>query len=315
MYNIHGAQVMRDRDRIMMRGVDSETMQAVPARPAAPDTDRVVTRPLCALTLQYNSTDYTLGLLESMVRHEARYLDSYRIVVMDNGSEDPRSSEIMTRFPFVEFVRYEQNHGYVRAHNMIWTNVVEDWALLINNDCILQNDAIHRTLAAAQDRWADFATCAMLNVDGSPQVSFGPAPTPVRQLFVNCSGINRLLLRRLRLRLKCSRIGFSNGAFLLLRTSLLRHEPLFNEDYYMYGSDMDLMIRFAKRKLNGYRFGDGRVVHIGAGTAGRFWTPQERLRMQGEIYRRMMAEHYPIWWKGVLSPLGRLMRWTGVRKW
>lgn len=271
-------------------------------------TDAGAVRELCVLVLQYNSTDLTLQLLDSLVSAESSHLHRYRVVVLDNASEDAGDGEIARRFPFVEFRAFDRNLGFAAAHNRALEGVHEPWVLLLNNDCILRNDAIHLTHATAVSAGADFATCRLLHPDGSDQINFSTAPTPLRRILLNVTGVNRLVIEPLRRRAPLCRVGYMNGAFLLLRRAAIPPPALFDERYFMYTEDLDLMIRLHRAGRTGLRVRDARAVHLGGGSAVRAWGDAERLAQKERQALECMSRYYPGWQVALWSAL------TGLRR-
>lgn len=249
---------------------------------------------LSVLILQYNSSDLTVQLLESIEQHEECRLQDYRFVLMDNASVDPKFTEIAKRFPWIELVSYEENLGFGRAHNKLIPTIKEEWVLLLNNDCILLNDALTRTLLAAQKQRADFATCAVLNEDLTDQANFSTLPSPLQGIFLNLTGITRLLWFWRR-RVKIARVGYVNGAFLLLRRSAIPQNQLFDNRYFMYTEDMDLMFRLAKQRAKGYRFASGKVIHLGGRSSVHKWTVGQIDCTKFNQTRECLKNHYPRW--------------------
>ncbi len=249
---------------------------------------------LAVLILQYNSTDLTIQLLESIEQFEGYNLSNYRFVLMDNNSQEPRRTEIEHRFPWLSFVSYEDNLGFGRAHNRIMEEIYDEWILLLNNDCILLNNAITRTLQDAQKVQADFATCAVLNQDMTDQTNFSTLPTPLRKVLLNLTGITRLLWY-IRRKISVTRVGYVNGAFLLIRRAVIPKDQLFDDRYFMYTEDLDLMFRLAKQQAKGYRLASGRVIHLGGKSAARKWTGQEINDVKELQAKECMQRHFPSW--------------------
>ena len=243
-------------------------------------------KPLCILILQYNSSDLTIQLLESIVRHENKNLNRYRFIVMDNASEDPMQEEITRRFPFVEFVQYETNLGFASAHNRIMEEVHEDWVLLLNNDCILQNNAIEMLFEDAKERGAHFATCEVFNEDGTPQNNYSYLPSPLRRVFIGFTGIGRLM-EPIRRKLQAVRVGYINGAVLLLQACVFRDVGFFDSRYFMYKEDFDLMLKLWSRGYSGWRLRGGRIVHLGGGSSikrASDWELEQKFGAGGWFY-------------------------------
>lgn len=248
---------------------------------------------VCVVILQYNAVHLTLDLLESVVQYERP--QEHRYLLLDNGSEDPRGDEIRRRFPFVEMVLFGQNHGFGKAHNLALPMIEEDWIFLINNDCVLLNDAITRTLGRAVALGVDYATCELFNVDGTHQINFSTKPSPLRWILLGLTGFNRVVLGPIRCWLPSPRVGYINGACLLIRRTSIPHPSLFDERYFMYTEDLDLMVRFARTGAVGRRLRGGRVIHVGGASA----RPEE---VSGKLQPKSIAtaveclmRYYPAW--------------------
>lgn len=262
---------------------------------------------LVVLILQYNSADLTIQLLHSIEQHEYADRKNYRFVLMDNGSQDSKRCEIENHFPWIEFVEYGENLGFARAHNRIMSSVSEPWVLLLNNDCILLNDAITRTLQEAQRLGADFSTCAVINEDLTDQVNFSTLPTPLRRVFFNVTGITRLLwvVRRW---FKNVHVGYINGAFLLIKRQSIPDGQLFDDRYFMYTEDLDLMYRLAKQRARGFRLSAGRVIHLGGRSAIRKWTDKEIDGAKELQVKECMQRHCAKWQVSFMNAIYKLIQ-------
>lgn len=247
---------------------------------------------VCILILQYNSSDLTLQLLASIVLYEAKKLNQYRIIVMDNASVDPKKDEILERFSFVEFIQYQSNLGFAKAHNAVMEQVEEPWVLLLNNDCILLNNAISKTLAYSQAVNADFSTCALYNEDLTTQINFSLTPSPLRRVFLHYTALNRYIIQPLKVKTKSCKVGYINGAFLMIKQSAIPQNMLFDDRYFMYTEDLDLMIRYAKDKKQGYRFSAAKVIHLGGASAKREWGDKDRFAIKDEQAVECFRRHF-----------------------
>jgi GT2 family glycosyltransferase len=247
---------------------------------------------LTVLILQYNSSEYTINLLKSVVQYEFQNLDKYRWIIMDNASKYPMRHEIITQFPFIEFVQYDENLGFAGAHNRIFPTIKTKWILLLNNDCILLNNAVTMTLENSKKYAADFSTCALYNEDMSYQNNFSTIATPMRRILINFTGINRLILSKIRASSKRCSVGYINGAFLLINRNSLKDKKLFTDRYFMYTEDLDLMFRFFKWKKKGWRFSEGKVIHLGGKSAVKKWENSEIDTIKHTQYIDCLYEHF-----------------------
>jgi len=249
---------------------------------------------LVVLILQYNSSNLTMQLLESIERYEADYINSYRFILMDNASKKNDFDKISVEYPWIELVEFDENLGFAKAHNKIMESVDEKWILLLNNDCILINNAITETLRNAENRDCDFATCDIRNEDLTFQNNCSLIPAPLNRVLFNLTGITRFIsfTRRYKSR---SKVGFITGAFLLVKENSIPDGLLFDEKYFMYTEDLDLMLRFSKKKAKGYRFSSGKCIHLGGKSARKLWDDIEIEKIKRAQALSCMYEHYPKW--------------------
>ena len=249
---------------------------------------------VCILILQYNSSDFTLQLLESIVNYEQNNIDCYRFVVMDNASDEPQEDIITSRFPFVEFIQYSENLGFARAHNQIINDIDQKWLLLLNNDCMLKNNAIYKLLKSASKINADFATCEVFNEDGTMQNNYSYLPSPLKRVFIGFTGIWRII-RPLLCKKNTLKVGYINGSVLLIKNDIFRSIGMFDGKYFMYCEDLDLMLRLSLSGYKGYRIRGGKIIHFGGASAERInigWQDYEKNKHDWvDVY----GNYYPSW--------------------
>ena len=84
----------------------------------------------------WNQRADTLECLESLARST---YPQYRVVVIDNGSNDGTVEAVLSRFPDVQFICNETNRGFAAAVNQGLRRALEqeaDYVLLLNNDTV-----------------------------------------------------------------------------------------------------------------------------------------------------------------------------------
>jgi GT2 family glycosyltransferase len=102
------------------------------------------------ITLNWNGKDDTLECLASL-----KILDypNYVIVVVDNGSIDGSAPAIRAKFPEVIVIENKENLGYAKGFNTGLKYAFEqgaDYFLILNNDTIVDPQAISELVKAAQ---------------------------------------------------------------------------------------------------------------------------------------------------------------------
>lgn len=177
------------------------------------------------------------------------------LVIVDNSSE-PLSHPLFSH----ERVRYEFsgcNLGFGRAHNRAlgMIGASSDIHLFLNPDVSFEPEVIPVLLNCFEkDEGIGAAMPRIEYFDGSLQRLCKLLPTPIDLIFrrfVPIPGIRRAINRRYELHdLRQDRsadIPFLSGCFLLARTHILQSIGGFDERFFMYMEDVDLVRRIGER--------------------------------------------------------------------
>ena len=193
--------------------------------------------------------------LEQCIRSVIKASDSLEadIWVVDNASSDGSVEYLQAIFPDVHFISNTENVGFSRANNQAIRISEGEYVLLLNPDTIVAEDTLkgcvdfldtHPTVGATGVR--------MLNADGTfaPESRRG-LPTPFTS-FCKMTGLSSLFPKSRTFGKyymkyldpdEANPIEVISGAFNMLRRSALDKIGLLDEDFFMYGEDIDLSYR------------------------------------------------------------------------
>lgn len=231
---------------------------------------------LAIVIVNYNSLRYLLDCLESLQRY-APAVD-FGVVVVDNASSDPCDlSLIESRFPQTRLIRHEQNLGFSRGCNRGIRELDAEYYLLLNPDSLLHEGTIDRCLEFLSSRpEVGILGCRVLNPDGTLQRACRRRiPRPGSALF-RLLGLNRLFPRS---RLfgaynfedrppdRSHQVEAVSGSFLLFRHEVLETSGFLDEEFFLYGEDLDFCYRAAKAGWKIYYFADAVVTHMKRGSS------------------------------------------------
>lgn len=102
----------------------------------------------------------------------------FEIWVVDNGSTDGSQEAVKTAFPLVRLIENTQNRGFAAANNQALKQMTGRYALLLNSDAALTDEAAQKLLAFMESTpTAGMACGQLLNPDGSRQNSIANFPT------------------------------------------------------------------------------------------------------------------------------------------
>ncbi len=203
---------------------------------------------LSVVIVSYNTVDLLPACVESVLAQEAA---SLQIIVIDNASADETVDILLHRcYRDLELVANRENVGFARACNQGLRRCRSDLVLFLNPDTVVQPGcfaAILDYMAAHPE--TGLAGTAILEPDMRPHPSVEydyPGHHYVRDELDGLPG----------------RIAWLLGASLVGRSELLRAIGGFDEDFFLYGEDIDLGLRMRKA---GHPLGfisRARVMHL-----------------------------------------------------
>jgi len=184
------------------------------------------------------------------------------VFVVDNHSGDGSVEYLSQRFKWVKFISSRHNLGFARGNNVAIRRSRGEYILLLNPDTILSENVIRECLDF-MDGHPDAGSCGvrMLHYDGTdaPESRRG-LPSPLTA-FYKMSG----LCARFPDHPKFGRYYMGNlpwdtpqeidvvsGAYCMLRHSVMDKVGLLDEDFFMYGEDIDLSYRILKGGFKNY---------------------------------------------------------------
>lgn len=196
------------------------------------------------------------------------------IIVVDNGStDDSRAMLEEEEFRQVRTVALPSNVGYVRGVTAGLAAATGDFVMLLNSDTEVRPGAVERLVeVVAGDPHIGFAGPALLNSDGTPQVSVMPFWRLSWKLLP--SHIEHALsLRRYEQMLRqpgpVRRVDWITGAVLILRRDALDRLGPLDERLFMWYDDLDWALRARKLGRDRVWVEDAQVVHHGRQSAAR----------------------------------------------
>ena len=223
---------------------------------------------LSIIIVNYNVKFYLEQCLES-VRRASRGLQ-VEVFVVDNLSTDGSVEYLRKRFPEVTFIANRENVGFARANNQAIRLSTGRYVLLLNPDTIVGEDTLARCVEFMEAHpEAGGVGVHMLNANGTfaPESRRG-LPTPF-VAFCKMTGLGKLFPKsRLFGRYymgyldvnEVNEIEVMSGAYTMLRREALDKVGLLDEDFFMYGEDIDLSYRVLKGGYKNY-FVPVRMLH------------------------------------------------------
>ncbi len=169
------------------------------------------------------------------------------VFVVDNCSTDRTLETLQPRYPQVHFVANKENVGFARANNQAIRMSDSEYVLLLNPDTVVYEPTIRGTLQFMDEHpESGGAGVRMLTRNGEPAPESRRAiPTPWVSMLKMLGFTRRYYMSHLPWD-KPGRIEVISGAYCMLRRKALDQVGVLDEDFFMYGEDIDLSYRLLK---------------------------------------------------------------------
>lgn len=232
---------------------------------------------LSVIIVNFNVRYYLEQCLYSVIR-AAENIDC-EIIVIDNNSSDDSCLMVNSLFPSVRLIRNISNEGFAKACNQGLKAAEGEFILMLNPDTIVGEETFSKCISFMQSH-PDAGAMGVKMADGCGRYlreSKRSIPYPAAA-FYKMTGLTRLFSRSpvfSRYYMEhldadnTSQIEVLPGAFMFLRKSTLDTVGLFDEDYFMYGEDIDLSCRILKAGLKIYYYPEVTIIHYKGKSSGK----------------------------------------------
>ncbi|WP_343913820.1 glycosyltransferase family 2 protein [Aquimarina litoralis] len=214
--------------------------------------------------LNYNVRHF-LELCVLSVQEAAKDLDA-EIIVIDNNSPDNSCEVIKERFPNVILVENKENVGFAKANNQGVAIAKGEYICILNPDTVVAEDTFSNILSSSKKLFHMGMVGPRL-IDGTG--SFLPeskrnVPSPLtsfRRLFgIKLGKVKNYYADHIS-ETDIGDVDILVGAFILVKKTVYESVSGFDEDYFMYGEDIDLSYKIKRKGLENYYIGSIPVIH------------------------------------------------------
>lgn len=224
---------------------------------------------LSVIIVNYNVIYFLEQCLHSVIK--AGQGIGMEVFVVDNNSVDGSVAMVREKFPEVKIIENSDNKGFSKANNQAIRQSSGEYVLLLNPDTVVEEDTFLRIIHF-MDAHPEGGGLGVKMLDGKghflPESKRG-LPTPA-VAFYKVFGLARLfpkskIFGKYHLgyldKDKIHEVEILSGAFMLLRKKALETAGLLDEEFFMYGEDIDLSYRITQAGYKNYYFPETRIIH------------------------------------------------------
>ncbi|TJY32948.1 glycosyltransferase family 2 protein [Pontimicrobium aquaticum] len=215
---------------------------------------------LSVVILNYN-VRYFLELCLHSVKAATASIDA-EIIVVDNNSADDSCNMVKQLFPEVILIENKENLGFSKGNNQGVAIAKGDYVCILNPDTVVSEDVFFKLLEFSKTK-ENLGIVGCKLIDGSGMF----LPESKRNIPVV-----KVALQKIRgnsanyyanhvQENEVAKVEILVGAFMFMKRTVYNQLKGFDEDYFMYGEDIDLSYKAIKAGFNNYYVGTTAMIH------------------------------------------------------
>ncbi|WP_178984630.1 glycosyltransferase family 2 protein [Winogradskyella helgolandensis] len=216
---------------------------------------------LSVIILNYN-VRYFLELCLKSVEAAIAHIDA-EIIVIDNNSPDDSCAMVKELFPFVKLIENKDNSGFSKGNNIGVAQAKGEYLCVLNPDTVVAEDTFTKLIKFTDGKNnLGIVGCQLIDGKGkflpeskrhipTPKVSLKKVLGITKDYYANAIKIE-----------ETGKVDILVGAFMWLKKEVYDVVGGFDEDYFMYGEDIDLSYKVLKAGYDNFYFGDTTVIHF-----------------------------------------------------
>ena len=226
---------------------------------------------ISVIIVNYNVRDLLDTCLASIYQANNSHY-KIEIYVVDNNSVDDSVVFISNKYPEVKLIPNDKNLGFSKANNIALKKVSGKYVLILNPDTVLEEGTFEKLISFCEkDNSAGAVTSKLIKANGKldsackrsfPTLSVAlPRIIGLSRIFPKSKIFGKYNLTYLDEN-KTYEVDAICGAFMFIPKIIFDKVGLFDEDYFMYGEDLDLCYRINKSGYKIFYYPEVTTIHI-----------------------------------------------------
>ncbi|MFT5295190.1 MAG: GT2 family glycosyltransferase [Colwellia sp.] len=254
--------------------------------------------------VNWNALSFLVGCIDSIKKNTQGL--SYEIILVDNASTDGSQIYIKNNYPEIILIENDSNLGFSKANNLGINASTGNLLFLVNTDVIVLEGCISQMVTFMIDNPSvGMAGPCIFNSDMTKQTSCSRYPglwnhfcgaLMLNKLFPNSAFLSSWRMDYWDHR-STKVVNVLSGCFWVIRRLSLEEVGLLDENFFIYGEDVDWSRRFNFSKWDVCFNSDAQAVHFGGASSSR---------MPIKFYLEMQIANLQYWRKhhGAIKVIG-----------
>ena len=216
---------------------------------------------LSVIILNYN-VHYFLELCLKSVQAAITNIDA-EIIVVDNNSNDESCNMVKQLFPTVTLIENKENIGFSKGNNEGIAVAKGEYICILNPDTVVAEDTFLSILNFA-NKQTKLGVVGCKLIDGTGQFlpeskrNIPIVKVALQKIFGNSKNYYANYINEN----TSGKVDVLVGAFMFMKKSIFKEVNGFDEDFFMYGEDIDLSYRVLNLGYDNYYFANTTVIHF-----------------------------------------------------
>ncbi len=223
---------------------------------------------ISVIIVNYNAKYFLKICIGSVLKSED--LSDLEIIVVDNNSTDDSCKMLKKDFPAIRLIQNKQNTGFSKANNQGVAAARGEYILILNPDTVLSSHTIQQVYEFS-NKTVDIGALGVQFIDGSgcflPECKRNFPRPKVAALKI--LGFSKTYYAHQIEQGAISQVDILTGAFMFIKKSVFEKVKGFDEDFFMYGEDIDLSYRIAQAGFKNYYLGGEVILHYKGESSSR----------------------------------------------
>lgn len=224
---------------------------------------------ISVIIVSYNVKEFLHQCILSLKKALENY--DYEIIVVDNDSVDGSNEIVRYKFPEIILIENDSNRGFAAACNQGLDTAKGEFLLLLNPDTMIQEDTVS-TMVNFFKTYSDVgaAGCKILNADGTLQLACRRSFPIPKVAIPKLIGLSKLFPKN-RFFGKYNLtyvdpdelidVDAVSGSFLMFRREVWEQVGGLDEEFFMYGEDIDYCYRIKEAGWKIYYVPFTKIIH------------------------------------------------------
>jgi hypothetical protein len=230
---------------------------------------------LSIIIVNYRTYTLTKQTIESIINSKHDF--SYKIFLVDNASNDGSIEKLERDFSIeidndlIEIIQSAENLGFAYANNLALNEIDSEYVLLLNSDTVVLDDCLEQCINYIKsDEEIGALGCRVCLPNGDLDKACRRSFPDVTVSFYRLSGLSRLFPNSKRFNKYnmdyldddgIYSIDCIVGAFMLLKNSVIHEIGFLDENFFMYGEDIDWCYRIKEAGFKIIYYGKSKIIH------------------------------------------------------